>query len=107
MAKSPATERVARFATETTLDAIPVAAVDTAKTAFLDSFGVALAGSRDEAGTLAARAAREEGAREEASTIGHGFRTSAQQAAFANGVATHALDYDHSFSAGGNRHSGS
>lgn len=101
MAQYPATERIAQFATETTLDAVPAAAVDTAKTAFLDSFGVALAGSRDEAGTLAARAAREEGAREEASTIGHGFRTSAQQAAFANGVATHALDYDHSFNAGG------
>ena len=67
----------------------------------MDCLGVALAGSRDSAGTLAAQVAAEEGAREEASVIGHGFRTSAQQAAFANGVAAHALDYDHSFYSGG------
>jgi 2-methylcitrate dehydratase PrpD len=62
---------------------------------------VALAGSQDEAGSLAARIALEEGAREVASVLGHGFRTSAQQAAFANGVATHALDYDHGLASGG------
>ncbi len=101
MTAYPATERIARFVAETTLDAVPPAVVDTAKTAFMDGLSVALAGSQDDAGTLAARVAREEGAREEASVLGHGFRTSAQQAAFANGVAAHALDYDHSFSAGG------
>ena len=101
MAAYPATERIARFVVETTLDTVPSAAVDTAKTAFTDSLGVALAGSQDGAGTLAAGIARDEGAREEASVIGHGFRTSSQQAAFANGVAAHALDYDHSFNTGG------
>ena len=101
MAAYPATDCIARFVAETTLDTVPPTAVDTAKTAFLDCLGVALAGSRDGAGTLAARVAVEEGAREEASVIGHGFRTSAQQAAFANGVAAHALDYDHSFDTGG------
>ena len=101
MAAYPATDRIARFVAETSLDTVPPAAVDTAKTAFMDCLGVALAGSRDGAGTLAARVASEEGAREEASVIGHGFRTSAQQAAFANGVAAHALDYDHSFHTGG------
>ncbi|MDA1036558.1 MAG: MmgE/PrpD family protein, partial [Chloroflexi bacterium] len=75
--------------------------MDTAKAAFMDCLGVTLAGSMDEAGTLAARVALQEGALEEASVLGHGFRTSAQQAAFANGVAAHALDYDHSFLAGG------
>jgi 2-methylcitrate dehydratase PrpD len=97
----PVTERIARFVVETSLDTIPAAAVETAKVAFMDMLGVALAGSQDDAGSIAARIAREEGAREEASVIGHGFRTSAQQAAFANGVAAHALDYDHSFLAGG------
>ncbi len=101
MAAYPATDRIARFVAETTLDTVPPTAVDTAKTAFMDCLGVALAGSRDGAGTLAARVAIEEDAREEASVIGHGFRTSAQQAAFANGVAAHALDYDHSFDTGG------
>jgi 2-methylcitrate dehydratase PrpD len=101
VAAYPATERIARFVDETTLDAVPPAAVDTAKAAFMDCLGVALAGSQDDAGSLAARAAREEGAREEAGVLGHGFRTSAQQAAFANGVAAHALDYDHGLSTGG------
>ena len=101
MAAYPATERIARFVTETTLDRVPSAAVETAKTAFMDCLGVALAGSQDDAGTLAARMVMEEGAREEASVLGHGFRTSGQQAAFANGVAVHALDYDHSFRSGG------
>lgn len=101
MATYPVTERIAQFVTETTLAKVPSAAVHTAKIALLDSLGVALAGSQDEAGSLAARIALEEGAREAASVLGHGFRTSAQQAAFANGVATHALDYDHGLASGG------
>jgi 2-methylcitrate dehydratase PrpD len=101
MAAYPATERIARFVADTTLDAIPPAAVDTAKSAFMDCLGVALAGSQDDAGFIAARVALAEGAKEEASVFGHGFRTSGQQAAFANGVAAHALDYDHSFLSGG------
>jgi len=101
MSAYPVTERIARFAVETRFDAIPAAAVATAKMALQDCLGVALAGSRDEAGSIAAALAKAEGAKEEASVIGHGFRTSAQQAAFANGVAAHALDYDHSFWSGG------
>ena len=77
MAAFPATERIASFVAEVTLDTVPPAAVDTAKAAFMDCLGVALAGSRDGAGTVAARVALEEGAREEASVIGHG---SARQA---------------------------
>ena len=97
----PATEHIARFATQMEFADIPSAAVETAKIGLQDCLGVALAGSADEAGSIAAGLARAEGAREEASVIGHGFRTSAQQAAFANGVAAHALDYDHSFWSGG------
>ena len=97
----PATEHIARFATQMEFADIPSAAVETAKIGLQDCLGVALAGSADEAGSIAAGLARAEGAREESSVIGHGFRTSAQQAAFANGVAAHALDYDHSFWSGG------
>ena len=45
MAAYPATDRIARFVAETTLDTVPPIAVETAKTAFTDSLGVALAGS--------------------------------------------------------------
>ena len=69
MTAYPATERIARFVAETTLDAVPPAVVDTAKTAFMDGLSVALAGSQDDAGILATRVAREEGAREEASVL--------------------------------------
>jgi len=90
MAAYPVTERIARFVSETTLASVPTAAVATAKIAVMDSLGVALAGSQDEAGTLAARIAQDEGARAQASVLGHGFQTSAQQADYANGVPTHA-----------------
>jgi 2-methylcitrate dehydratase PrpD len=80
MAAYPATERIARFVAETTLDSVPPAAVAVAvavaKIAITDSLSVALAGSQDDAGTIAARVVREEGPREEASVLGHGFRAS-------------------------------
>jgi 2-methylcitrate dehydratase PrpD len=101
MTAFPVTERIARFVVETTLEKIPAAALATAKTAVQDTLGVGLAGSQDEAGTIAARLATGEGAREEASLLGRQARTSAQQAAFANGVATHALDYDYGLATGG------
>jgi 2-methylcitrate dehydratase PrpD len=62
-----------------------------------DCLGVALAGSREEDARIAAEIARQERAREETSVIGQGFRTSALNAALANGTAAHALDFDHSF----------
>jgi 2-methylcitrate dehydratase PrpD len=101
MSVYPVTEHLARFVRDTTLPKVPFAAVATAKIAVMDSLGVALAGSQDEAGNLAAHIVREENAREQASVLGHGFQTSAQQAAFANGIATHALDYDHGLASGG------
>ena len=101
MTAFPATQRIARFVAETTFDSLPAAAVDTTRIAFLDLLGVALAGSSDSAASLVARLVREEAAAERATVIGHDFRSSAQQAAFANGVAGHALDYDHSFNSGG------
>jgi 2-methylcitrate dehydratase PrpD len=101
MAAFPATERIATFVTETTLASIPPAAIATAKTAILDTLGVGLAGSRDDAGTIAAGMAEAERAREQASLLGRPTQTSAQQAAFANGVATHALDFDYGLNTGG------
>lgn len=91
------TARIARFVAEIRYDKIPPQAAATAKTAVLDCLGVALAGSREESGKICADMARQEGAREESSIFGQGFRSSALQAAFANGTAAHALDFDHSF----------
>src|SRR6266568_3058303 len=91
------TAKIAEFVTELKYTSIPTAAVQTAKIAMRDCLGVALAGSKEEDAKICAQIARQENAREEAAVIGQGFKTSALQAAFANGTAAHALDFDHSF----------
>ena len=88
---------LAKFTTDLHYEKIPRKAVETAKIALRDCLGVALAGSREEDARIAAEIARQERAREETSVIGQGFRTSALNAALANGTAAHALDFDHSF----------
>jgi 2-methylcitrate dehydratase PrpD len=92
-----ATARIARFVVETELEKIPPEAVKMAKTAVLDCLGVALAGSKESSARICAEIARQEYAKEESSVIGQGFKSSAMHAAFANGTAAHALDFDHSF----------
>src|SRR5579871_1950842 len=76
---------------------LPTQVVQAARWAILDAVGVALAGSQVPPGIIAAEVAREEAAREEAAVFGQGFRSSPATAAFANGVAAHALDFDASF----------
>src|SRR5918992_1482948 len=88
---------IAQFVVNLKQERIPEKAVQTAKIAVRDCLGVALAGSQEEDAKICAEIARQENAKEETSVIGQGFRTSALQAAFANGTAAHALDFDHSF----------
>jgi 2-methylcitrate dehydratase PrpD len=91
------TARIARFVLECQFKNIPAKALDTARTAVRDCLGVALAGSTEQSAKSCAEIARREAAREEATVIGQGFKSSALQAAFVNGTAAHALDFDHSF----------
>ncbi len=91
------TAKIAQFVADTKFENIPAKAVETAKVAVRDCLGVALAGSKEEDAKICAEIARQEGAKEEATVIGQGFRSSALQAAFANGTAAHAMDFDHSF----------
>lgn len=72
---------------------LPARAVALTKRQCLDLVGVALAGSSEEAGRLAASVATRFGP-EPSATIWGGSLTSPPGAAFANGVAGHALDYD-------------
>jgi 2-methylcitrate dehydratase PrpD len=90
------TERVARFVVDTRLENIPTDAVRTAKNAILDCLGVALAGSREKCARICTDQARLENAFGAACLWGQGFKSSATLAAFANGTAAHAMDYDHS-----------
>ncbi|MDZ4347477.1 MAG: MmgE/PrpD family protein [Candidatus Binatia bacterium] len=91
------TAKLARFVAETKYEKIPAKALETAKTAVMDCLGVALAGSKEECAKICAEIARQEGAKEEATVIGQGFKSSALHAALANGTAAHAMDFDHSF----------
>src|SRR5436853_7879204 len=95
------TKRIADFVASTRYGDIPAGALVSAKQVIMDNAGTAVAGSQDEAGSIAAEIAREEGAREEASVFGQGFRTSSATAALTNGLSAHALDFDASFDVGG------
>ncbi len=95
------TARISQFVTDASFDRVPPQALETAKVALLDSLGVALAGSREPGAKICAEIVRREEARQEATVIGQGFKSSASQAALANGTAVHALDFDYSIGRGG------
>ncbi|MDO8616171.1 MAG: MmgE/PrpD family protein [Dehalococcoidia bacterium] len=88
------TERLAQFVACTPPEAIPPEARLQARRAVLDTLGVALAGCREEAPRIVAAMAREQGGAPEALVLGHSLRAPAAEAALANGVAAHALDFD-------------
>jgi 2-methylcitrate dehydratase PrpD len=88
------TEKIAKFVSETDYPRIPPEAVRGAKDAILDGLGVTIAGSEEPAGRIVAQYVRDIGGNPQAGVIGSGFRSSAPQAALANGTMAHALDYD-------------
>ena len=88
------TERLAEFVASTPTAVIPPDAREQARRAVLDTLGVMLAGSREEASTKVAAFVREQGAAEEAAVLGHDFRAPANAAALVNGTSAHALDFD-------------
>lgn len=73
---------------------IPASTAAMARLCVLDWFGLALGGAGEPVVRLLHDAAMEEGAKPVASIVGAGRNFSARQAAFVNGVAGHALDYD-------------
>jgi 2-methylcitrate dehydratase PrpD len=89
------TAGVAAFVAGIELDAVPVEVCELAKRSILDGLGLAAAGSR----SLPARIARDEVATygeltRDASVIGTDMRAPARFAAFLNGLAMHADDFD-------------
>lgn len=91
------TKKVAEFVSQTPFESIPPAALDEAKRGLLDCVGVMLAGSKEESARICAKLAKEESSSQESTVIGQGFKSSTLMAAFSNGTAGHALDFDHSF----------
>jgi len=89
------TAQVARFVAETTLDDVPEAVRHFAKRSILDGLGLAVAGSRSVAAGIARHVIAEyRCANHEASVLGTTEHLPARFAAFANGLAIHADDYD-------------
>lgn len=89
-----ATEELAQFACELRFDRISKEAVDWAKDSILDCIGVALAGTQEDAGKIVTEYARSAGGSPESGVLAAGFKTSAADAALANGTLAHALDFD-------------
>jgi 2-methylcitrate dehydratase PrpD len=92
------TETLAEFVYRTSLKDIPNQAVDIAHEHVLDCIGVTMAGSADSTGRIITHFVKEMGGEPKASVFCGGFKTSAPQAALANGTMAHALDYDDDYS---------
>ena len=89
------TAKVSRFIADTRLDAIPSEAVQRAKYSVLDGLGLAVAGARAEGVGIAAAEVASYGCQAGASTVlGRGVVLPARFAAFLNGMAIHADDFD-------------
>ncbi|MBC7780853.1 MAG: MmgE/PrpD family protein [Proteobacteria bacterium] len=91
-----ATAQVAAFVVDTRTADIPPPVLDRARDAIVDTLGCGLAGSKEEVSRIALQWVDELGGREQSSLWGTGIRTSVAEAAFANGIFAHALDFDDS-----------
>ena len=88
------TETLARFAIDTRAGAVPPPVLAAARNALADTVGVALAGTLEPLGGIATRWIQDVGARRQATFWGHDLGSSVVEAAFANGMCSHALDFD-------------
>ncbi len=90
------TEDIADFVVSFGLKAAPAELLPRVREAFLDSFGVMLAGSRESSARIAARWVEDQGSAGNCTVFARrGLRTTPSNAALANGIAAHTLDYDH------------
>jgi 2-methylcitrate dehydratase PrpD len=90
-----ATRAVIDFIENTRFDDFPEQALNIAKHCVIDGLGVMLAGSTQAAGAIVREFAIDSGAKPEATIFGRApIRTSAANAALANGTSGHALDWD-------------
>ncbi len=90
------TQRLAEFVVDTRTRDIPPPVLAGSRYALIDTLVCALAGTLEPAAELAAQWAQEMGARGQATVWGRNLTTSVAEAAFANGIAGHALDFDDS-----------
>lgn len=87
-------ERLAEFALNLNLVAVPRDVIELAKLHFLDVLGIALASSKFDFGKAILNGARELGNGTESRAIGSGAWLPATSAALVNGTLAHGLDFD-------------
>ena len=87
-------EQLAAYATAESFETLPADAVRAARLAILDTLGVTLAGSMEDTAIRARQLIAHRRSAEEATILGTSLRACLEDAAFANGTAAHALDYD-------------
>jgi len=90
------TETLARFIVDTDARALPPEVMAGASNALLDTVGVGLAGALEPVSAIAQKLVAEISAKPRATVWGTTLRTSPFEAAYANGIAAHALDFDDS-----------
>ncbi len=78
---------------------LPAAAIDMAKQVTLDGIAVMLAGATEPLGLgrIVTQYVKDSGGNPQATVIAGGFKTSMENAAFANGTMAHALDFDNTW----------
>jgi 2-methylcitrate dehydratase PrpD len=91
---------LAEFVVGFDLKQVPADVVELARVGFIDTVGVAVAGSHEEVSHIVAEMVKAEGSGAQSTVIGTSLRVSPQLAALANGVSTHAMDYDFTFTSG-------
>ena len=94
MATPPVTDTLARFVVATEIGSMSEKTLSNAKLHILDTLGVALAGVATPVAQIALGYCNNLGASSEASIWGTKAKASVSTAAFANGLLSHALDYD-------------
>lgn len=90
------TQRLAEFVVNTATKDIPPEVLEGSRHALTDTLGCALAGTLEPVAALAGRWLAEIGARSQATVWGGELSTAPAEAAFANGISAHALDFDDS-----------
>jgi 2-methylcitrate dehydratase PrpD len=88
------TEELAQFITQTTFSDLPREVIRRTQVSMVDGIGVMLAGSTDHCARIIQDELREAGCQGTVSVLGTSLQATAAQAALANGLAGHAMDFD-------------
>lgn len=93
-------QQYASFIKGLQFDEIPSSAVNDCKIVILDTIGVALGGSQAKHSRIAAGFASDYGEKKESTVFAYGYKTSCLNAALANGVMAHSIDFDDDYEPG-------